>query len=322
MKRALITGVTGQDGAYLARLLVDHGYQVFGSSRAAQTADLSRLRALGVTGDVQLVELDPSDAAAAASLLQAVRPDEIYHLAAQASVGKSFVEPAAAFTSAALGTLALLEGVRASGLSPRIVVAGSSEIFGGNNGQPNDEETPLNPLSPYAAGKAAAWALVRSYRRSFGLPCSVALLHNHESPLRGQSYVSQKVLAAVRQAAAGLPTTLALGDLSVIRDFGWAPEYVAALHLMALRDEPGDFVIATGESHSLRELVEQAFACAGLDHRDYVTHDPGLLRPIDIPAMRANPDKARRELGWQAKVKFDELIERLVATAREVHRES
>jgi GDPmannose 4,6-dehydratase len=194
----------------------------------------------------------------------------------------------------------------------RVVVAGSGEVFGGNDGNPCDEQTPPSPRSPYAAAKAAAWHLVSSYRRSFGLCASTALLFNHESPLRGPDYVTGKIACAVREARLG--KKLLLGDVSVVRDWGWAPDYVRALQLMALRDDPDDFVIASGESHSLAELVDLAFAQAGLRQSDYVDHDPSLLRRAEVPVIRANPSKAARVLGWKASVPFDDLVRRLVAT--------
>jgi len=314
MKRALITGVTGQDGAYLAELLLGAGYDVFGSTRTASSADLSRLRSLGIAQRIKLVELDPTRLEVVEATLRTVEPTEIYHLAGPASVAESFVDPAASFQAIAGGTLGMLEGLRRHGRTARLVVAGSAEIFG-DHADPSDEHTPVDPLTPYAAGKAAAWALVKSYRRSFGLWAATAILYSHESPLRPSAYVTQKVARAVAAIRRGSLDTLALGNLSVIRDWGWAPEFMAALQAMASREEPEDFVLATGESHSLGEFVELAFATAGLNARDHVSRDPALIRAADVPIMRANPDKARRLLGFQPRVRFRELVENLVNTA-------
>ncbi len=317
MKRALITGVTGQDGAYLARLLVDDGYEVFGTTRDLASADRSRLEIVGVSNDVHLLELAAPDSGALARSLRELQPREVYHLAAEGSVGHSFAEPAASFISTASASLGVFEAVRLSSVPVKLVVAGSGEVFGGASGRPCDETTNVAPLSPYAAGKAATWNLASIYRRAYGLCVSVALLFNHESPLRGPGYVSEKICRAVALAARGQPVKLELGDTSVVRDWGWAPEYVVALKRIAAQETPDDFVVATGESHSLDEFVQAAYAAVGLDAAGHVVHNRALLRPTELPIVRANPAKAERVLGWKAEVRFSELVERLVRAACE-----
>lgn len=297
--RALICGVSGQDGAYLARYLLQRGYTVHGTSRRAAVPD--NLLRLGIAADVRLVPLAPDDPAAVARCLEAVAPDEIYHLAGQSSVGLSFEQPAESWHSIATGTLNLLEALRRGGGASRLFVAASGECFGDTGERAADESFPFRPASPYAAAKAAAFWLAANYRRAYGLHASSAILFNHESPLRPERFVTRKIVAAARRIAAGGRERLRLGNIEIRRDWGWAPDYVEAMWLMLQQAQADDYVIATGECRPLAEFVAAAFAAVGLDWRDHTDLDPALCRPTDPPAIRANPEKARIALGWRAR---------------------
>jgi GDPmannose 4,6-dehydratase len=310
--RALICGVSGQDGAYLARLLLEKGYEVFGTSRDAQLARFSGLRDLGIFERVQLESMAPTDFRSVLQVIARVEADEIYNLAGQSSVGLSFQQPAETLESNTLGTLNLLEAIRFTGRKIRLYNAASSECFGNTGAAAADEETPFRPRSPYAVAKAAAFWAVANYREAYGLWACSGILSNHESPLRPVRFVTRKIVSAAVRIAAGAREKLTLGDLSIQRDWGWAPEYVEAMWRMLQQPAPRDLVIATGETHSLEEFVREAFTIVGLDTRDHVLFDAGLRRPSDISCVRTDPSRAREILGWTAELKMKDVIRRMV----------
>lgn len=315
MRRALIQGVTGQDGAYLARLLVDRGYRVTGTSRDAATASLAGLRAVGLGAEVELLSLVPSDLRSVVVALERARPDEVYALAGPSSVALSFEQPAETLEGLTLGALNLLEAVRLLRRDVRIYHAGSGEVFGDAAG-PCDADAPLRPRSPYGVAKAAATLLVRNYREAYGLFACTGVLFNHDSPLRPERFVTQKVVAAACRIAAGSDERLRLGTLEVERDWGWAPEHVEAMWRLLQLERPADVVVATGRSRPLSAFVERAFAEVGLDWRDHVDVDPSLARPADIRSSRADPSQARALLGWEARSTMEDVVRRMVAARR------
>jgi GDPmannose 4,6-dehydratase len=309
MKRALIFGISGQDGAYLAQLLLSKGYDVHGTSRDADLQSFARLDALGVRDRVTAHSVSLRDFRELLQIVTALRPDEIYNLAGQSSVGLSFSQPIETMESIAQAELLLLEVIRYLKLPTRLYHAASSECFGEQpRGTAADESTPFNPRSPYAAAKAAALWTTVNYREAYGLFACSGILFNHESPLRSERYVTKKIVAAAAAIARGERTRIALGNTTVARDWGYAPEYVEAMWRMLQRDEPDDFVIATGETHTIAELAAAAFEQFGLDAAQHIDTDPSLFRPSDICWSRGNPAKAERVLGWAAKTRFAELV--------------
>ena len=318
MQRALILGVSGQDGAYLSRLLLAKGYEVHGTSRDSELQRFTRLEQLGVRERVQTHSTSLRDFRAMLQLVTNVQPDEIYNLAGQTSVGLSFSQPMEAIESIAQATLILLEVVRYLKLPVRVYNASSSESFGETPaGTAADEETPFMPRSPYATAKATAHWTAANYRQAYGIYACSGILFNHESPLRSDRFVTKKIVTGALDIAAGRRERLTLGDLGVSRDWGYAPEYVEAMWRMLQQERAGDYVIATGESHTVEQFVAAAFAEVGLDWRERVDIDRSLFRPSDIRYSRGNPAKARRELRWEAKTKFAELVPMLVTAARE-----
>ncbi len=312
MKKAIILGISGQDGAYLSRLLLDKAYEVHGTSRDAETQPFKRLQHLGVKDRVTMHSVSMRDFRELLQLISIVKPDEIYNLAGQSSVGLSFSQPIETMDSIATGELLVLEAIRFLRLPARLYNSGSSESFGEiAEGTASDEKTPYVPRSPYATAKATAHWTTTNYREAYGLWACTGILFNHESPLRSERFVTKKVIAAAAEIAAGRQRMVRLGNLAISRDWGYAPEYVEAMWLMLQRDEPEDFVIATGESHTLQEFVAAAFAQHGLDWREHVESVPELLRPSDIRYSRGNPAKAKRLLGWEAKTHFADLIAKL-----------
>jgi GDPmannose 4,6-dehydratase len=304
-RSALITGVTGQDGTYLAELLRRKGYRVVGVSRRAPAPGQAIDQVDYRTGDV-------SAPGVTAALLDAVRPDEIYHLAGESSPARMWEDPGAAPASVAALSF-LLDAVRRHPTA-RVLLASSSEIFGLPDHAPQNESTRLEPLSPYGAAKAFALSMARAWRRRDGLGVSCAILYNHESPRRPATFVTRKITRGVADIVAGRATTLSLGALDARRDWGFAGDYVDAMWRMVQGDTPADdFVIGTGLSHSVREFCEAAFGAAGLDYRDHVVVDPALLRPIDARTLVADPSKAREHLGWSATTGFDAMVEAMVA---------
>ena len=311
-RRAWISGITGQDGAYLAKSLLAKGYEVWGGSRSLSQSS-ANLVALGIADRVQLQPVAWTDRQSLRVMIESARPDEIYHLAGQSSVGLSFSEPRETWESIATATLNLLEVVKECAPSIRIYHAGSSECFGDTRGHIIDETTPFRPQNPYAIAKVAATEWVRYYRDVCGLFACSGVLFNHESPLRSSRFVTRKIVAAACRIAAGSTETLQLGDLSIERDWGWAPEYVESMYLMLRQEKADDFIIATGHTISLERFTEIAFAAVGKDWRDHVSGDARLYRSGDARVVRANPEKAWRQLGWRACVRAEDVIARLVA---------
>ena len=315
-KTALICGVSGQDGAYLAKLLLDRGYRVVGTSRDAATASFSNLSKLGVRERVGVTSSSLIDFRSLIRVLLEFQPDEIYNLAGQTSVGLSFEQPVEALDSLAYGTLNLLEAIRLFKRPVRLYNACSSECFGDTLGVPADETTPFRPRSPYAVAKVAAFWQVRCYREAYGIHASSGILFSHESPLRPERFVTQKVVAAACRIASGSRERLSLGDLSVERDWGWAPEYVESMWCMVQQDEPSDYVICTGETRPLSAFVDEAFSAVGLSWRDHVDENRALFRPVDIRNSSGSATKARERLGWYARYKMREVVRGMIDAAR------
>jgi GDPmannose 4,6-dehydratase len=316
MKKALITGVTGQDGSYLAELLLEKGYEVHGVIRRASTFNTGRIDHLyrdphqpGTTFFTHYGDL--ADPVVLTRLVHDLAPDEIYHLGAQSHVRVSFQIPEYTLDVSGLGTLRMLEAIRDSGVQTRFYQASSSEVFG-STPPPQSEDSAFEPRSPYAIAKATAHWTTVNYREAYGLFAVNGILFNHESPRRGETFVIRKITRAAARIRAGLEEKLFLGNLDARRDWGYAPEYVEAMWRMLQLDEPDDFVIATWESHSVREAVEIAFARAGLDPADHVEIDTRYYRPTEVDDLRGDASKARRELGWEPKVGFRELVELIV----------
>lgn len=316
MKKALICGVSGQDGAYLAKLLLDQGYQVSGTSRDAQMSSFGNLARLGIREQVKLESMSLNDFRSVLQVLAKIQPDEVYNLAGQSSVGLSFEQPVETLESIATGTLNLLEAIRFTGGKIKLYNASSSECFGDTGGNPADENTPFRPRSPYAVAKAAAFWEVANYREAYNLFACSGILFNHESPLRPERFVTQKIVSVVSRIAAGSSEKLYLGNISVHRDWGWAPEYVEAMYLMLQQDEPEDYVIATGASFALSEFVQTAFVCAGLDWREHLVTDTSLYRPTEIAVGKGNPAKAKAKLGWEAKYQMQDVVRMMVEARR------
>jgi len=300
-KCALICGISGQDGAYLAQLLLDRGYRVYGTSRDAQMSGFPNLVRLGIRDRLRLLSMVGTDFRSVLNVVTQVQPDEIYNLAGQSSVGLSFEQPMETLESIAIGTLNLLEVMRFVGRPMRLYNASSSECFGATGYSAADETTPFHPRSPYAVAKATSFWAVANYREAYGLYACSGLLFNHESPLRPERFVTQKIVSAACRIATGDRRPLYLGNLDIQRDWGWAPEFVDAMHRILQLDQPQDFVIATGTSYSLAQFAETAFKAVGLDWRDWVLSDPSLHRPSELLANRGNAAKAERVLGWKAR---------------------
>ncbi len=313
-KTALIFGISGQDGAYLAKFLLERGYIVHGTSRDAEISSFAALTSLGIKERIALHSAAPTDFRSVLQVITRAAPDEIYNLSGQSSVGLSFQQPVETLESIAVGTLNMLECIRFLRQPIRFYNAGSGECFGDTGGRAASETTPFQPRSPYAVAKLAAFWEVANYRDSYGLYACSGILFNHESPLRPQRFVTRKVVTAAARIAGGSAEQLVLGDLSVRRDWGWAPEYVEAMWAMQQQDEPEDFVIATGVEHSLEEFVATAFAVFGLNWRNHVRTDTTLFRPSEIRCGFGDASKAAAKLGWKARTFMPELVKRMVTT--------
>ncbi|MCC7114946.1 MAG: GDP-mannose 4,6-dehydratase [Burkholderiales bacterium] len=318
MKRALVTGITGQDGSYLAELLLAKGYEVHGIVRRASTFNTGRIDHVYQDRHVDGARLvlhygDLADSANLVKLVYEVAPDEVYHLGAQSHVRVSFDIPEYTHDITALGTVRLLEAIRQSGLvRTRVYQASSSEMYGRTTVAPQDESTPFAPVSPYGVAKVAAYWTAVNYRDAYRMHVSNGILFNHESPRRGETFVTRKVSRAVAAIRAGLEQHVWLGNLDARRDWGYAPEYVEAMWRIVQHDAPDDYVVATGETRSVRELCERAFAHAGLDWREHVRIDERYRRPNEIDRLQGDAAKARRVLGWEPRVRFDELVALMV----------
>jgi GDPmannose 4,6-dehydratase len=316
LKRALITGITGQDGSYLAELLLNRDYVVHGLLRRASTFNTHRLESIYRDPHELGTRLflhygDVLDSSGLINLVRTVEPDEVYHLAAQSHVRVSFETPEHTASTTGLGTLRMLEALRIAGSTARFYQASSSEMFGAAP-PPQSESTAFHPRSPYGVAKVFGYWATINYREAYGLFAVNGILFNHESARRGETFVSRKITRAVARVKAGLQDKLYLGNLEARRDWGYAPEYVEAMWLMLQGDQPDDFVIATGESHTVREFVERAFACAGLDWEQYVDIDPRYYRPTEVEHLRGDASKARRVLGWEPRTRFEELVDIMV----------
>lgn len=318
MTTALICGVSGQDGPYLARHLLEKGYQVVGTSRDAQISTFANLVRLGIRDKVRVESVSLNDFRSVLQVLAKVQPDEVYNLAGQSSVALSFEQPMETMESILIASINLLEAIRFMGRPIKLYNACSSETFGDSGDAPADEMTPFRPLSPYGVARAASFWQVANYRRAYGLFACSGILFNHESPLRPERFVTKKIVAAACRIAAGSKEKLTLGDLSIRRDWGWAPEYVEAMWAILQQERPDDFVIATGETNSLQDFVEAAFSELGLDWRSHVETDSSLLRRTDITVGRANPEKARRVLGWRASHRMRDVVRLMVADQRAI----
>ena len=308
MKKALITGITGQDGGYLARLLLEKGYQVFGTARDAQMATFRNLETLGIRQQVTLLSMALNDFRSVLQTLSKAQPDEVYNLAGQSSVGLSFEQPVETLESISIGTLNLLEAIRFLKQPIKLYSAGSSECFGDTGGVPADETTPFRPRSPYAVAKSTAHWEVANYREAYNLFACTGILFNHESPLRPERFVTRKIISAACRIAAGSAEKLQLGNISIARDWGLSSEYVDAMWRMLQQETPDDYVIATGETNTLEDFVVETFSQLGLNWREHVSSDPSLLRPSEIMVSRGDPEKAFKELSWQAVNRMRDVI--------------
>ena len=315
LRRALICGVGGQDGAYLARFLLGKGYEVVGSSRDATSMNRNGLKSVDIDGRVQVVSMAPNDFRSVLQTVTRVAPDEIYNLAGQTSVGLSFEQPVETIESIVIGVLNLLEAIRFVDRPVRLYNAGSSECFGDTGSRPATEATPFQPRSPYAVAKACAHNLVANYREAYRMHACTGILFNHESPLRPERFVTQKIVRAACRIANGSGERLLLGNLDIHRDWGWAPEYVEVMWLMLQQEQFQDFVIATGRSVSLEYFVARAFKSVGLEWRAHVRLDSTLLRPSDIRYGSADPSRASLLLGWRAKRQVDDVIDAMCRAA-------
>ena len=316
-KKALITGITGQDGSYLAELLLSKGYEVNGIIRRASTFNTGRLETIysdphSGNSRLSLHYGDLGDASALSRLIGKIQPDEIYNLAAQSHVRVSFDGPEYTTDITATGAVRLLEAIRETGIKPRFYQASSSEMYGLVQEVPQTEKTPFYPRSPYGCAKVFAHWITVNYRESYGLHASNGILFNHESPRRGETFVTRKITRAVAHIKAGLQNKLFLGNLDARRDWGFAKEYVEAMWLILQQEKPDDYVIATNETHSVREFLELAFAHAGLDCKKYVEIDPRYYRPAEVDLLIGDYTKARKKLGWEPKTKFNELVKLMV----------
>jgi GDPmannose 4,6-dehydratase len=316
-KKALITGITGQDGSYLAELLLSKGYEVHGTKRRSSSFNTSRIDAVLPDWHEREARLflyfaDLADSSSLIKLLSQVKPDEIYHLGAQSHVRTSFDIPEYTADITALGTTRILEAIHATGIKTKFYQASSSEMFGLVAETPQRETTPFRPRSPYACAKVYAHWITINHRESYGLFACNGILFNHESPRRGETFVSRKITRAVARIQCGLQNKLYLGNLDAKRDWGYAPEYVEAMWRMMQLDQPDDFVVATGETHSVREFVQSAFDCVGLDWQKWVEIDTRYFRPAEVDILLGDASKARRILAWEPKVKFEQLVRLMV----------
>ncbi len=309
MKHALVTGITGQDGAYLADFLLKKGYRVFGTYRRLSTPNFWRLQYLGIFDKVELLPVDLLDSFSITEAIKIAQPDEIYNLAAMSFVGASFEQPLASAEITGLGVVKFLEAMRNIAPDVRFYQASTSEMYGDNLFTEQSEDTLFEPSSPYAAAKLYAHSMVKIYRKGYGLFACNGILFNHESPIRGLEFVTRKITNAVAKISLGLEDYIELGNIDAKRDWGYAPEYVEAMWLMLQQDEPDDYVVATNETHTIREFLEVAFDHVGLDWEKYIRIDERFMRPVDVRYLKGNYDKGREKLGWEPLTKFSGLAE-------------
>ncbi len=316
-KRALITGITGQDGSFLTELLLSKGYEVYGVIRRASTFNTDRIDHLYADpheegARLRLIYGDLADGSSLNKMIRTIEPDEIYNLGAQSHVRVSFDIPEYTAEVTGLGAIRLLEGIRETGLTPRFYQASSSELFGNTTEAPQNERTKFYPRSPYAAAKAYAYYMTVNYREAYGLYACNGILFNHESPRRGETFVTRKITRGLASIKHGRQRELFLGNLEARRDWGYAGDYVEAMWLMMQQPEPDDYVIATGETHTVREFLDEAFGYAGLDWREFVKKDPHYLRPAEVDRLQGDASKARERLGWKPRVGFKQLVKMMV----------
>jgi len=325
LKKALITGITGQDGSYLAELLLGKGYEVHGIIRRASTFNTSRIDHLYEDPHINGVRLflhygDIADSTNLIKILYRIQPEEIYHLAAQSHVRVSFDIPEYTGDVTAMGTIRILEAIRETGLKAKFYQASSSELYGKVRETPQNEMTPFHPRSPYGVAKLYAYWATVNYRESYGMFTCNGILFNHESPRRGETFVTRKITRAAARIKMGLQDKLYLGNLDAQRDWGYAKEYVEAMWLMLQQDEPDDYVIATGKTYSVQRFVEEAFSCLGLDWREFIEIDPKYYRPAEVDCLIGDPTKAKNNLGWEAETQFKDLVRLLVDADLEMAR--
>jgi len=316
MKKALITGITGQDGSYLAEFLLEKGYEVHGLIRRSSTFNTERIDHIYTDPHDPKSKLflhygDITDSGQLTHLIYNIQPDEIYHLGAQSHVRVSFDMPEFTGDVTGIGTTRMLEAIRRSGIKTRFYQASSSEMFG-DSPPPQNEETPFRPRSPYGAAKVYAYWMVRNFREGYGMFAVNGILFNHESPRRGETFVTRKITRALARVKFGLQDKLFLGNLEAKRDWGYAPDFVEAMWLMLQCEEPDDYVIATGEAHSVKEFLQEAFGYAGMDWKKYVEIDKRYLRPLDVELLQGDSSKAKRNLNWVPKVRFKDLVKIMV----------
>ena len=311
-KKIIIFGVSGQDGSYLAKLLLSKGFKVYGTSRDAEVQKFSNLKTLGIKERISVVSVAINDFGSVFQCIKNISPDVIYNLASQSSVALSFSQPHETMESIELGTLNILESIRLYGKEIKFYNACSSECFGDTGEKKADEKTPFNPLSPYAVSKAAAYWMVKNYREAYGISACSGILFNHESPLRQDRFVTKKIINAAVDISKGKNKTLNLGNIDIIRDWGWAPDYVEAMWLMMENNISEDFVVATGISKSLKDFLSISFEYLNLNWKNYVSIDENLYRPTDISKNIGNPNKIKKQLGWKAKYSFHEMIKEII----------
>jgi GDPmannose 4,6-dehydratase len=312
MNHVLITGITGQDGAYLAKLLLNKGYKVFGTYRRLSTPNFWRLQYLGIFDKIELLPVDLLDSFSIIESIKIAKPDEIYNLAAQSFVGASFEQPLASAEITGLGVVKFLEAIRNLSPDVRFYQASTSEMFGDNLFAEQSEDTPFEPSSPYAAAKLYAHNMVKLYRKGYGLFACNGILFNHESPIRGLEFVTRKITNAVAKISLGIEDSVELGNIDAKRDWGYAPEYVEAMWLMLQQQKPDDYVIATNETHTVKDFLEVAFNTAGLDWTKHVKVDERFMRPVDVRFLKGNSQKSLAKLHWESQTKFKELVELMI----------
>jgi GDPmannose 4,6-dehydratase len=318
--KALIFGVGGQDGAYLSKLLLSKGYSIFGTSRDLKLSHFPNLIKLDIKDKIKISTLDIRDYKSVLKYIDMIKPDEIYNLSGQTSVSLSFKQPFEAMESIAKATMNILEAIRVLNTNIRFYNAGSSECFGDTGNNYATELTPFNPSSPYGIAKATAHYLVKNYREAYSLYASTGFLFNHESPLRPQHFVTQKIISTAARINAGYKERLKLGNLSISRDWGWAPDYVEAIWRILKQSSPGDFIIATGKTTSLQQFVEKSFSFFNLNWEDYVDIDTNLMRPSDIQINCGNVNKSKKMLGWTSTKNIDEIISALCTSAKGIYK--
>ena len=309
IKKALISGITGQDGAYLAKHLLELGYKVIGSSRDSQECDKTRLSKLGIENDIELISIAPNDFGSVLKALKNYLPNEIYNLAGLTSVSLSFEQPFESMDSIACGTLNFLESIRLISKDIKLFNAGSSECFGDTTIKPASEKTSFSPQSPYAIAKATAFWHVHNYRKIHNIFCCTGIMGNHESSLRPERFVTQKIIKSVKKIASGENIKLHLGNLETLRDWGWSPEYAVAIQKMLSSDTARDYIIATGKSYSLKDFVKTSFELCNLNYKEHTIIEKRLMRANDINISRLEPTKIYKELGWKANTYLPELVE-------------